>query len=666
MAENKNVWLISWNKDNWNWENYEKKCAETASGMPVAEEWACASLKPKYGDEVFIIKLGEKPRGIFGHGRVIKEAFEGEHYDKDKAAAGKKERYIGVSFDRILNYKEENILSQDELAVQCKSQHWSPQNSGIMIKPDAVPMLHAMWEKIAGSEKKEGTAVRYEKNMILYGPPGTGKTYNSVIYAVAICENKEIKDVKSESYTDVLSRYNEYKKSGRIAFTAFHQSYGYEEFIEGIKPKLSENSEGIGYVLEDGIFKKFCKNASAIKVQPGSLTGIKEDPRIWGMILEGTGKTSLKKECFSNGCIRLGWSEIDDKDVAGDYAGDETASWNAKHMVFDFINSMEIGDIVIIEKTLTQIDAVGVITGGYEYDPAGNARYPRKRTVSWICRDISENIVPYLGTGRKQMARFSLFSFDYLGMDAVSEIVKKNSASVISVQTENKPYVFIIDEINRGNISKIFGELITLIEDTKRAGAGEAMEAVLPYSGDTFSVPDNVYILGTMNTADRSIALMDTALRRRFTFIEMMPDPGVLESLGIGSIAAGEESLNVKGMLSVINERIEYLYDREHMIGHAFFTRLAKDPSLDCLAQIFEENVVPLLQEYFYEDYEKIQLVLGDNTKPDEYKFILDRPVKAADAFNGIPDIDLPEKHYTVQKSAFRKIQSYKLIGRGL
>jgi 5-methylcytosine-specific restriction protein B len=231
---------------------------------------------------------------------------------------------------------------------------------------------------------------------------------------------------------------------------------------------------------------------------------------------------------------------------------------------------------------------------------------------------------------------------------------------------KEEPYVFIIDEINRGNISKIFGELITLIEETKRAGKPEAMEAVLPYSGESFSVPRNVYILGTMNTADRSIALMDTALRRRFDFTEMMPDPEVLESLGAGKVVIEGEELNIARMLEIINERIEFLFDREHTIGHAFFTKLAKDPSIKTLASIFEKNVIPLLQEYFYEDYAKIQFVLGDNEKADEYKFILDKPLRIKDIFNGNPDIDLPERRYVIQREAFYKLESYKQIGKGI
>ena len=146
----------------------------------------------------------------------------------------------------------------------------------------------------------------------------------------------------------------------------------------------------------------------------------------------------------------------------------------------------------------------------------------------------------------------------------------------------------------------------------------------------------------------------------------MMPKSEVLESLGVGTIAIDGDELNVAKMLDVINERIEFLFDREHTIGHAFFMKLADDPSMETLADIFERNIIPLLQEYFYEDYEKIQLVLGDNGKPDEYKFILDRTIKVKDIFNGNPDIDLPEKGYQVQHEAFLKLESYKQIGRGL
>ncbi|MGB9342350.1 McrB family protein, partial [Trichococcus sp.] len=168
-------------------------------------------------------------------------------------------------------------------------------------------------------------------------------------------------------------------------------------------------------------------------------------------------------------------------------------------------------------------------------------------------------------------------------------------------------FLFVIDEINRGNISKIFGELITLIEPEKRIGAAEEIRVTLPYSGDQFGIPMNVYVLGTMNTADRSIAMMDTALRRRFDFVEMMPDSGLIrKKVGeSGSI----EGFNLADILDALNERIAYLYDREHTLGHAFFMN---NNTLDDVKRTFENKIIPLLQEYFYDDFRKIRAILND------------------------------------------------------
>ena len=182
-------------------------------------------------------------------------------------------------------------------------------------------------------------------------------------------------------------------------------------------------------------------------------------------------------------------------------------------------------------------------------------------------------------------------------------------------------------------------------------------------------MPQNVYILGTMNTADRSIALMDTALRRRFSFEEMMPKPDVLRKMNADIVIDGTETLDVAAMLEIINKRIEYLYDREHTIGHAFFTCLKDDKSIEKLAMIFKKSVIPLLQEYFYEDYGKIQLVLGDNGKVGDnkkYQFIRDEKISISDVFVANPEVDIPENKYSIQDSAFDLIQSYKLIGKGL
>lgn len=198
--------------------------------------------------------------------------------------------------------------------------------------------------------------------------------------------------------------------------------------------------------------------------------------------------------------------------------------------------------------------------------------------------------------------------------------IKKGVFKTICENAEKSPnekFVLIIDEINRGNVSNIFGELITLIEDSKRAGKDEALSVTLPYSKETFSVPSNLYIVGTMNTADRSLTQIDTALRRRFHFEEMMPNPDLLEGLVI-------DNINICNLLKCLNERIEALYDREHTLGHAFFMELLEEDkkNIDTLAAIFKNKVIPLLQEYFFDDWGKIQLILGDTVIQKKEKFI--------------------------------------------
>ena len=493
-----------------------------------------------------------------------------------------------------------------------------------------------------------------ELNTILYGPPGTGKTYHTAIYAVAIIEKKKLADVASEDYDGVLARYNEYKKNGRIAFTTFHQSYGYEEFIEGIKPVVTSDEDGDGksdiqYAVTSGIFKSFCEKTVLNKsISQVVDYGLNESPNIWKISLEGTGDNPTRTECLNHDHIRIGW------DAYGKDITDETdfSSDGGKKPINAFINRMRIGDIVLSCYSATTIDAIGVITGDYEWHDEYQ-HYKRLRNVKWIVKNIKENIMDI--TDGTTMTLSSVYRFANITLDDVLKIVEKYTSEETVSEISKDNYVFIIDEINRGNISKIFGELITLIEPSKRIGAGEEMTAVLPYSAKLFGVPNNVYIIGTMNTADRSIATIDTALRRRFYFKEMLPNPNVLEDIYVDDVCIGE-------MLDLINKRIEVLFDREHTIGHAYFMPLKANPTLETLARIFENNIIPLLQEYFYEDYEKIRLVLGDNHKAEEAQFIVAKANDYAALFGNV-DIGLDDGYsYVINKRAFDNIEAYRSI----
>ncbi len=532
---------------------------------------------------------------------------------------------------------------------------------------DAIAELdeEGFFEELKKTMKKDND---YSLNTILYGPPGTGKTFNTIIYAVAIIEKKTLEDVRKEAADDfetVKNRFDEYKDNKRIAFTTFHQSYGYEEFIEGIRPRMPEDNEsGLDYSVEPGVFKAFCEEAG-VAAQSENDYGLNRSPAVWKVSLAGTRENEVRTECLKNGHIRIGWSSYG-KDITDDMEYPQ----GGKAVLNTFINRMKIGDIVLSCYTATTIDAIGVITGDYEWDDSYDD-YKRVRKVNWIAKDLREDIVEMNGNTPMTLSTVYRMKISATDVMELLEKIKNGGVKKSGFDNENN-YVFIIDEINRGNISKIFGELITLIEDTKRIGASEEMRVKLPYSpeGKPFGVPKNVYILGTMNTADRSIALMDTALRRRFSFVEMMPNPEILRAEHADRVISDGQELDVAEMLSVINRRIEFLFDREHTIGHAFFMPLRSDPSIEKLADIFEKSIIPLLQEYFYEDYSKIQLVLGDDGKrkdeDKQYQFIRDSEVKPIEIFNTVPEMESQSKKYEIQKDAFLKIESYKRIGKGL
>ena len=488
-------------------------------------------------------------------------------------------------------------------------------------------------------------------NTILYGPPGTGKTYHTVIYAVAIIENKELSAVEKEDYAEVLERYNEYKAQGRIEFTTFHQSYGYEEFIEGIRPTITpDDADGesgdIQYSVQPGVFKRFCERAERPIVVANADYGISDSPNIWKVSLEGTGDNPTRTECLKNNHIRIGWDDYG-KDIT-----DETDfSVSGGRVVLNaFINKMQVGDIVLSCYSASTIDAIGVVTGEYEWhDEYANLK--RLRKVNWVVKDIRENILAI--NGGTSMTLASVYRLNISLADVYQLIEKYQPKQISPVNSRSENYVFIIDEINRGNISKIFGELITLIEATKRVGCPEGMTVRLPYSQKLFGVPKNVYIIGTMNTADRSIATIDTALRRRFLFREMLPAPKVLADISV-------EDLSISEMLTRLNKRIAVLYDREHTIGHAYFMPLKASPTVETLAEVFTNIIIPLLQEYFYEDYEKIRLVLGDNKKSNpEEQFIVAKENNYAELFGDI-EVGLDAGYsYEINYAAFGNIEAY-------
>lgn len=497
------------------------------------------------------------------------------------------------------------------------------------------------------SQKEVNNPMPFAKNTILYGPPGTGKTYQTVNYAVAIIEGKSLKDIQAENHEEVLKRYQQYRQDGRIEFTTFHQSFGYEDFIEGIRPKFfDENEEEAGeiqYEITKGIFKAFCLKAQIpIADAKQSPYGFSDTPSVWKVSLGGTGGHPLRNYCMQNDCIRIGWDEY------GETVTDETNYFvGGKYVLNAFLNRMQLGDIVLSCYSARTIDAIGVITGDPEWLP-NEDHYKRSRKVNWLLKGKKIDIEEFQLS--RSLVQSTVYQLDTTAAEVIKVLEKNGFAPTTAVET--KPYVFIIDEINRGNISKIFGELITLIEPSKRLGQSEGLQVRLPYSQKLFGIPDNVYLLGTMNTADRSIAMLDIALRRRFSFVEIMPDSGVLYGVEV-------EGISISGLLTTLNRRIEVLFDREHTLGHAFFTPLCQSPSIQTLGEIFRDKVVPLLQEYFYDDYEKICLVLGDRKRPEPQQFFNVETADLQSLFGVEPEFEV-NPTYRINPDAFFDAEVYR------
>lgn len=510
-------------------------------------------LKTRGGDKEFKVEIKNQKIEVIASVDNIIRTYSLERFLR-YSVLGKIEEdssYAKPLFEDILNNSNLSIIKLSENEKIYKEQHF--ENEKILSENQNLSL-----------------------NQILYGPPGTGKTYHTIDKALEILgENLESRDEKK-------AKFDEYVKNGQIVFTTFHQSYGYEEFVEGIKPSLNsdENSQ-INYKVKDGIFKELCKKALENRDDIESFNFYIND---------------LKEKTKEDANNPEKYFQLPNTKYSIQYRGGKTF-----RIKFDDMSKNH-------KDYPVSIDNIEKLYKTSNIDEIYNSAYVKA-------------------------------ILNYLKSQGLKDYKEKD-------EKINLPYIIIIDEINRGNVSKIFGELITLIEPSKRIGESEELKVTLPYSGKKFGVPKNVYILGTMNTADRSITSLDTALRRRFEFVEMMPDPDLLKNVFIckdvenpnkdedylGDDAKTEGFAEIlQNILISINKRIEFLLDREKTIGHAFFmseaVKFNKDNwckpdeyeedwyvlSISKLKSIFQNKIIPLLQEYFYNDYALISAVLNDN-----------------------------------------------------
>ena len=437
------------------------------------------------------------------------------------------------------------------------------------------------------------------KNVVLYGAPGTGKTYDVPELAVRLCDPAFM--VAEPSREEIVSRYNQLKTEKRIAFTTFHQSLDYEDWIEGLRPVVNENNQ-VTYEIESGIFKKLCEEAERPVVKDKQV-GIADNAVVWKVSLAGTGDNPVRSDCMKNSYIRIGW------DGYGPVISDET-DWSiyngeGKQILDAYINKMKVGDIVMSCYSSQTIDAIGVVAGEYEFEDKF-PNYKRVRRVNWLVKNINENIVE-MNDG-KTMTLGTVYRLNSITLDNVKSILEKYDTSS-KMEENDKAYVMVIDELNRGNVSKVFGELITLLEADKRKGRINAESVVLPYSKKGFHIPNNVYLIATMNTADRSLGSLDYAIRRRFAFIAEKPfgldvegfDEELFEkvsSLFVKNFDEYKESGWDQTMKLEPADTLSDEYKPEDVwIGHSYFLMQDEEGEDNTSNRLLYE-IIPLLEEY--------------------------------------------------------------------
>jgi hypothetical protein len=458
-------------------------------------------------------------------------------------------------------------------------------------------------------------------DIIYYGPPGTGKT-------------------RKIQFNHLVG-----KNETNSKFITFHQSYSYEEFIEGLKPTLAKESvvlfkSSTLTQFVEIVFKELIKvisidyilsysNTRPTSIEAISYTAYSIENYFGSSILFGAFNNKQPQENLQSGInktSRFYYNYLFVKDgiyfyLSNQWYGNGNYELHINNLI-DFVNNISNGLLTVENR---------------------NGEFYLSKEVN------SNNIIYSLQKGlfyEACEAAAILAGYESLA-NCIADKIENRLEKMKYALAHGNIFVMCIDEINRANISSVFGDLITLIEPTKRLGSLEEICAILPYSKSRFGVPLNLQIIGTMNTADRSITLLDSALRRRFRFEEILPNPNVLQGIVI-------EGIEVMKLLKKINKRISYFLGKDQLIGHSYFLLLKNSlhPKRDLLSVLLN-NVIPLLEEYFYNDTSKIRLVLGEGNKSSDISFyVKDEESDIEQLFGNIEgDLDLDEEKFSFKRN---------------
>lgn len=776
-------YLLTWNPARQKEGGAGREDGRLGFGQGDQTYWACNSTAVQPGDPLYFIRLGTgDSRGLVAKARACSTPFMAPHWHQGK---DHDLRYVMLEFEEVRDDLDTASVSIGDLHRYFPEQNWSPQSSGISIRPEYSEGLHKMWHDrrssqglaemfevykkenpradwvsdyrdiVAITERAKDTGVVNDdlvdrlwfemKNGVANAGRGVlARSAKDTLGEVLRRMTKEILESPTPStFADIIREFQELKDQGEITrvprlvtrrvFAAVApDSLGTivkKQDILDLRDALAEhfglergpssdwfnvNQEIHDFLVDQGVddsdfalFNTFCWFL-LLKLTAKNGTNEDDDDKrvVKGMNLilygpPGTGKTYMLKERFFPKYTDDA-SEVTDEDWLDMTIGQLT--WYeviaaALHVmgggpvkVSEVVKHKFISSKAHVQGRDSSVNAT--IWGNLQAHTVADCKYvnvAKRHEPAWFDKDESSrwtlvpewqesaehvlNAVEKFEAGpeasQKSVERYAFVTFHQSYsyeefVEGIRPVLGSEEAETAEVGYTLEPGVFrricerarrdpdnryalFIDEINRGNISKILGELITLLEEDKRAGADNALTVTLPYSGDSFSVPGNLDVIGTMNTADRSLAHIDTALRRRFEFRELMPDPDLLDPV----ILEGE-TIDLGRMLVAMNCRIEALFDREHMIGHAYFLNGVP------IEEAFKSKVIPLLVEYFFEDWSKVRAVLADDqTEDEDAQFVLEKKVDEGLFASGSSHAKVV---YTLNETALRNPYAYRKI----